>query len=69
MERKEESLIGYLIEYGLPITRKGKRLKLASEYAEKIAFYYEKRDPSLSNEYLCISNTILKSLLSNKGEI
>ncbi|MCM3738065.1 helix-turn-helix transcriptional regulator [Bacillus cytotoxicus] len=66
---EEESLIDYLIKCGVPVMRKGSRLKRASEYAEKIASYYEKSNPLLSNEYLCISNTILKSLLSNKGDI
>ncbi|MGG2016617.1 tetratricopeptide repeat protein [Bacillus sp. S10(2024)] len=66
---EEESLIDYLIKCGVPVMRKRSRLKTASEYAEKIASYYEKSDPSLANEYLRISNTILKSLLSNKGEL
>lgn len=65
---EEESLIDYLIKCGVPVMRKRSRLKTASEYAEKIASYYEKSDPTLANEYLRISNTILKSLLSNNGE-
>ncbi|WP_088230732.1 helix-turn-helix domain-containing protein [Bacillus cereus] len=63
---EEESLIRYLIEYGLPVMKKGGRLKKASEYAEKVALYYEESNPSLSIEYLRISNNILKSLLHNR---
>ncbi|ENQ3105120.1 helix-turn-helix transcriptional regulator [Bacillus cereus] len=66
---EEESLIHYLIHHGLPVMKKNDQLGETLEYAEKIASYYEKNDPPLANEYLRISNAILKSLLSNKGEL
>ncbi|SFD13811.1 Helix-turn-helix domain-containing protein [Bacillus sp. 491mf] len=65
---EEELLIHYLIRHGLPIMERENQLKEALEYAEKISFYYEESDLLLSNQYLRISNNILKSLLSNKGE-
>lgn len=63
---KEESLIHYLIHHGLPIMKKNNQLEEALEYVEKIAFYYKESNLPLSNEYLRISNNILKSLLHNR---
>nr|WP_275583707.1 hypothetical protein [Priestia taiwanensis] len=65
--KNEKGLINYLVNYGLPIMQKHDQLTKVVEYAEKIASYYVQVDCLLANQYLCISNNTLKSLLNNKG--
>jgi HTH-type transcriptional regulator, quorum sensing regulator NprR len=65
--KDEKALINYLINHGLPIMQQHGQLTRAIEYAEQIASYYVHVDCLLANQYLCISNNILKSLLNNKG--